>query len=143
MPVPGTDSTVTGVAIVTGGACGVGRDLVDALAGRGFAVVLVYLRDRRRADAVVEGVRTAGRAALAVRADVGDSLDVERVFDETNCAFGRVDIVVHAAPRAADVLFEHAERRLRWGGATLTVSGTDEVADALASIDRWHSATAR
>ena len=143
MPVPNSGSSVaTAVAVVAGGASGAGRELVEALARRGFAVVVVYLGDQRRAEAVVDDVLATGAAALAVRADVDDHLDVQRVFDETSCAFGGVDVVVQAAPAAAEVLFEHAERRLRWGGTTLTVSGPDEVADALARIDWWRRTAA-
>ncbi len=127
------------VAIVIGGSSGAGREIVDALARRGFALVLVYLQDERRADAVVDDIVAQGGTALAVRADVGAERDVERVFDEAALAFGGVDMVVHTAPRAADVGLEHAERRLRWGGATLTASCTVEVADALSRIDWWTS----
>jgi NAD(P)-dependent dehydrogenase (short-subunit alcohol dehydrogenase family) len=130
------------VAIVTGGSCGAGRELVDALARRHFAVVLVYLSDQRRAESVVEAVRAQGGAALAVRGDVGDERDVERVFDEAAFAFGGVDMVVHAAPRADGVVLEHAERRLRWGGAIITVSCTIEVGDALSRVDRWTTTAA-
>lgn len=70
-----------------------------------------------------------------MRADVG----VERMFDEATFALSGVDMVVHTAPRAADLVLEHAERRLRWGGATLTASCTVEVADALSRIDWWTS----
>jgi NAD(P)-dependent dehydrogenase (short-subunit alcohol dehydrogenase family) len=132
-----TEAPLGAVAIVTGGSSGAGRELVDALVGRGFAVVLVYLRDRCRAETVVEDVRSRGGAALAVRADAGDERDVERVFDEATLAFGGVDMIVHVAPRAADVVLDHAERRLRWGGATITVSCTVEVGDALSRVDRW------
>ena len=136
------DGSAAAVAIVTGGSSGAGRELVEALARRGFAVVLVYLSDQRRAEAIVDAVLARSGTALAVRADVADDLDVQRVFDETTFAFGGADMVVHAAPRAADVVLEHAERRLRWGGATLTVSDTRDVPAALSCVDRWSSTTA-
>ena len=43
-----------------------------------------------------------------IRADVTDELDVERLFDETIAAFGRVDLVIHAAACDHSVL----ERRV-------------------------------
>ena len=91
------------------------------------------------ADAVVDDIVTHGATALAVRVDIGAERDVERVFDEATFAFGGVDMVVHTAPRAADPVLEHAERRLRWGGATLTASCTVGVADALSRVDWWTS----
>ena len=64
---------------------------------RDFAVVLVYLRDPAEADAAVAEIMAAGGTAVAVRADVTDELDVERLFDETAAVFGDVDVVVHGA----------------------------------------------
>ena len=66
------------------------------LAHRGFAIVVGYITDQRAADDTVEEVLAAGGTALTIRADVGDELDVERMFTEATEAFGGVDIVVHA-----------------------------------------------
>jgi NAD(P)-dependent dehydrogenase (short-subunit alcohol dehydrogenase family) len=85
------------VVIVTGASRGAGRRIARDLAGAGHAVVVVYLDDQRAAETAVEEALAAGGAALAIRADVTDELDVERLFDETLAAFGRVDLVIHAA----------------------------------------------
>lgn len=65
------------------------------LAHRGFAVVVGYITNQVAADATVDEVLGAGGGALTIRADVGDELDVERMFTEATEAFGRVDAVVH------------------------------------------------
>jgi 3-oxoacyl-[acyl-carrier protein] reductase len=128
------------VAIVTGGSRGIGRVVVGLLARRGYAVVVAYLHDRRAAEATVEEVLAGGAPALAVRADVADDLDVERLFAETIEGFGGVDVVVHAVAsrgsgtsvadcdlvefealcrintRAAFLVTREAARRLRDGG---------------------------
>jgi 3-oxoacyl-[acyl-carrier protein] reductase len=122
------------VAIVTGGSWGTGRELATKLAGRGYAVVVVYLGDQGNAEAVVDEILAARGTALAVRADVTDELDVERVFDETAAAFGGADVVVHAASSGGSVVQRHAAHRLRAGGAV--VSGAD-VADAMSLVARW------
>ncbi len=132
------DETAIGaVAVVTGGSRGAGREVVSALAERSFAVVLVYLRDQAKAEAAVEDVLAHGGTALAVRADVTDELDVERVFDETAAAFGGADVVVHAAPASAALVRRHAERRLRPGGTTVSVADGGGVAGALDLVERW------
>jgi 3-oxoacyl-[acyl-carrier protein] reductase len=84
------------VAIVTGGSRGVGRATIDRLATRGYAVVVDYLHDQRAAESTVEEILACHGAAVAVRADVADALDVERLFGETIEMFGGIDVVVHA-----------------------------------------------
>ena len=76
------------VAIVTGGSRGVGRATVRSLASRGYAVVVNYLHDQRAAESTVEAILADNGTAVAVRADVADELDVERLFAETIEAFG-------------------------------------------------------
>jgi 3-oxoacyl-[acyl-carrier protein] reductase len=85
------------VAIVTGGSHGVGCEVARKLAGRDYAVVIHYARNQVAAETAVEEVLAANGTALAVRADIADELDVERLFGETTEAFGGVDVVVHAA----------------------------------------------
>lgn len=87
------------VAIVTGGSRGIGQAVARTLAGQGYAVVINYAANQCDADAAVERILAANGVALAVRADVADELDVERLFDETSQAFGGIDVVVHAAAR--------------------------------------------
>lgn len=136
--VPPTDSrSAEAVAIVTGGSYGIGRELARELAGRGYAVVVVYLQDQSEAEAVVEGVLAANGTALAVRADVRDELDVERLFDETLAAYGRIDVVVHAADEDEVVVDRQAALRLRDGVAI--VKTDHDVAALLASLDHRRS----
>jgi 3-oxoacyl-[acyl-carrier protein] reductase len=125
-------SSTYDVAIVTGGSCGVGREMAAKLARRGYAVVVVYLRHQGQAESAVEEIVGANGAALPVRADVTDELDVERLFVETTAAFGQVDVVVHTTVRGAAVVNREAARRLRHGGAILAVSGSDAIPPALA-----------
>jgi 3-oxoacyl-[acyl-carrier protein] reductase len=120
------------VAIVIGGSCAAGRAIARTLASRGYAVIVVYLRDQGAAEAAVEEILAANGTALAVRADVTDELDVERVFTETATAFGGVDVVVHAALRGASVVDRQAARRLGHGGAIVNVSSSDPIAPDLA-----------
>ncbi len=114
-------------AIVTAGSRGSGRELARRLANRRFSVVVVYLRDQGAAEAVVEEILAANRTALAVRADVTDELDVERLFDEATAAFGGVDVVVHGSRHGGSVVNRHAARRLREGGAIVSVSSAEAI----------------
>jgi 3-oxoacyl-[acyl-carrier protein] reductase len=120
------------VAVVTAGSCEIGRQIARKLASRGYAVVVVYLRDQGGAEAAVEEILAANGTALAVRADVTDELDVERLFDETTAAFGGVDVVVHTTARGTSVLNHHAARQLRHGGAIVDVSSSEAITPVLA-----------
>jgi 3-oxoacyl-[acyl-carrier protein] reductase len=83
------------VAIVTGGSRGVGAEVIRRLADLEYAVVVNYAHDQQAAESIVEAILAGGGAAVAVRADVTDELDVERMFDETIAVFGAIDAVVH------------------------------------------------
>jgi len=121
------------VAIVTGGSCGSGREIARKLASRGYAVVVVYVRDQAEAEAAIDEILGANGTALAVRADVTDELDVERLFDETTAAFGGVDVVVHTAVRGTSVVNRQAARRLRHAGAIVNVSSSEAIAPVVAN----------
>jgi nucleoside-diphosphate-sugar epimerase len=129
------------VAIVTGGSTGSGRRFARALAARGDAVVLVYLDDPLGADAVIDEIVGADGTAIAVRADITDELDVERLFSEAAAAFGGVDVIVHADTRSALVVYQHAASHLRDGGAIVTVGRADAVTPFLSASLRARGIT--
>ena len=86
----------------------------------------------------------ADGTAVAVRADIGDQLDVERLLDESAAAFGGVDLVAHAAVDGIAEVNRQAARRLRTGGTIFDASGTDhEVADVVVLLDRWPARSER
>jgi len=82
------------VALVTGGAIGIGRAIVHRLAADGIAVAVGH--HRAPAD-VVDEVRAAGGVAAPVAVDVTDPAAVEAAFATTVAELGRVDIVINNA----------------------------------------------
>ncbi|MBV9001938.1 MAG: glucose 1-dehydrogenase [Solirubrobacterales bacterium] len=77
------------VAIVTGGAQGIGRKIAEGLAGEGARVVLA---DVQAADGVAD---TLG--GMAVEVDVSDPRACERMAQEAVDAYGRIDVLVNNA----------------------------------------------
>lgn len=85
------------VAIVTGASRGIGEALACGLAARGAVVVVNYQSAADRAAQVVARIEAGGGRALAIRADVSDEADADRLVAETVAAFGRLDILVNNA----------------------------------------------
>ncbi|WP_321472586.1 SDR family oxidoreductase [uncultured Paludibaculum sp.] len=82
-------------AIVTGASRGIGRTIAKRLAADGFSVVVNYANSAAQADAVVAEIEAAGGQALAVKADISQTADVERLFEETAQRLGSIDVVVN------------------------------------------------
>jgi NAD(P)-dependent dehydrogenase (short-subunit alcohol dehydrogenase family) len=89
------------IAIVTGGARGLGRTLAHGLAGAGAAVV-VGDRELAGAEQVAADLAGAGHRALAVGVDIAQRPSCEALMARTVEAFGRADILVNNA--AIDVI---------------------------------------
>jgi NAD(P)-dependent dehydrogenase (short-subunit alcohol dehydrogenase family) len=129
------------VAIVTGGASATGREVARGTAGWGWAIVVVYLEHQRRAEATVADILAAEGTTVAVRADLADDLDVQRLFAESIAAFGGVDVVVHTTAGRAVLLYEHAARHVRERGAIVSVSTAERVAPEVAQWVRERGIT--
>jgi len=84
------------VALVTGGAAGIGRAIAGRLAGAGAAVV-VFDRDEPGARGAADALGSAGRSALAVAGDVTCAGDAERAVAAARDGFGRLDVLVNNA----------------------------------------------
>ncbi len=85
------------VAIVTGASKGIGAGIARSLAAAGAAVTVNYSTGRDGAERVVAEIKAKGGRAVAVKADVAKAADVQRLFEETKKAFGRVDVLVNNA----------------------------------------------
>ncbi|MCI0491081.1 MAG: SDR family oxidoreductase [Blastocatellia bacterium] len=84
-------------AIVTGGARGIGRAVVEALARAGADVVIGDLRRDEAEAAALEISEHSGRRVVAVQTDVTKLEDAQRLCAETLRLFGRVDVLVNSA----------------------------------------------
>ncbi len=68
-------------AIVTGGGRGVGRAISVAFAKVGANVVINYSGNQKAADEVVEIIKGMGRKAVAVKGDVGQEADAQKIVE--------------------------------------------------------------
>jgi 3-oxoacyl-[acyl-carrier protein] reductase len=85
------------VAVVTGASKGIGASIAKHFAADGAKVVVNYASSKEGADRVVKEITDNGGIAISVQADVSKEADVARLFEETNKAFGTLDILVNNA----------------------------------------------
>jgi sorbitol-6-phosphate 2-dehydrogenase len=82
------------IAVVTGGAQGLGQAICGALAKAGCHLAIADIKDEAAQAMVKEIVRATGRKAFALKTDVTQEVDVQQLFVRAVSEFGRVDIVV-------------------------------------------------
>jgi NAD(P)-dependent dehydrogenase (short-subunit alcohol dehydrogenase family) len=95
-------SEVTGMltsrtAVITGAASGIGYGIAVAFAREGADVAVVDLVDEHTAQPVLDAVRSHGRRAVFVQADVADESDVASMAERVLAEFGGVNILVNNA----------------------------------------------
>jgi NAD(P)-dependent dehydrogenase (short-subunit alcohol dehydrogenase family) len=81
------------VAVVTGGASGIGRATVELFAAAGARVVIAE-RDEPAARCLADELNAAGAHALSVTVDVADEAAIERAFAEVMSREGRIDTLI-------------------------------------------------
>jgi NAD(P)-dependent dehydrogenase (short-subunit alcohol dehydrogenase family) len=85
------------VAVVTGGARGIGAAITTALAGEGIHVATGYHRNLHAAEAIRDKLTAEGHSISIHQGSVGDPDDCLRVGHEVLEAFGRIDYLVNNA----------------------------------------------
>jgi 3-oxoacyl-[acyl-carrier protein] reductase len=85
------------IAIVTGGARGIGGGIATAFAAEGADVVIADVLGEDVAAPVLESIKQVGRRHLLVRTDVSDEQQVRAMVEVALAEFGRVDILVNDA----------------------------------------------
>jgi 3-oxoacyl-[acyl-carrier protein] reductase len=84
------------VAVITGGAQGIGRAIALGMAREGGKVVVADLQ-LEKAIAVANEVKALGSEALGIEVNVADETSVKKLAEATFAGFGRIDILVNDA----------------------------------------------
>jgi 3-oxoacyl-[acyl-carrier protein] reductase len=85
------------VAIVTGGARGIGRSIVLALCREGADCAFTYTKNPAAAESLAKEVQTMGRRATPFQLDVREFEGAKKFIEEVKKEFGRIDILVNNA----------------------------------------------
>lgn len=125
------------VALVTGGARGIGAAIVQALAAEGADVAVSYVASADKAEALVSAAKKSGVRAQAFKADQADAKAVETLVTDVAKAFGRIDILVNNAgvfatgpvgdPNADAKVFQHQDQV----NVDAVIAATDAAAKAM------------
>ena len=89
------------VALVTGGATGIGKSAVLALARAGYDVAINYSSSETAARETSREAQKLGAKALLVKCDVSDEAGVRSMLDSINKTFGRLDVLINNAGTTA------------------------------------------
>jgi 3-oxoacyl-[acyl-carrier protein] reductase len=92
------------VAVVTGGARGIGRAIVETLAGLGANVVIADMLIDLAEKSAQEISELTGKKIIAVQVNVTDGKSTAELIDKTLQEFGKVDILVNNAGITRDML---------------------------------------
>ena len=108
------------VALVTGAASGVGREIALALAKEGAILALNYNRSADEARHIKDEIMALGGKAMVYQADVGDYDEVKKMVDQVVNDFGTVDILINNAGYTPREFFVNSkpqdwERQIRVG----------------------------
>jgi NAD(P)-dependent dehydrogenase (short-subunit alcohol dehydrogenase family) len=84
-------------ALITGASRGIGRGIAEVFADEGADVVVNYVASPDKAEEVAKGIRSKGRKAIAVKADVARRAEVEAMVDKAWKELGPLDILINNA----------------------------------------------
>jgi NAD(P)-dependent dehydrogenase (short-subunit alcohol dehydrogenase family) len=86
------------VALIVGGARGIGATIAQTFADEGAGIVLADLEKMKiELDAVSQTINQRGGKAVAIAADCSDDREVNRLVDETVRSFGKIDVLINSA----------------------------------------------
>ena len=116
---PGSGKLRGKAAVITGGDSGIGRAVAVLFAREGADVAIVYLSERKDAEATKAAVEKEGRRCLLIAGDVSKRKFCFEAVKQSFDAFGRLDILVNNAAfqlhvsRFEDLTEEHFDKTLK------------------------------
>jgi 3-oxoacyl-[acyl-carrier protein] reductase len=92
------------IALVTGGARGIGRAISISLAKYGATVAVNYHHSKENADQLMEEIKALGGNAFAYQADISNSYHISQMMEKIKLNYGGLDILVNNAGVMTDHL---------------------------------------
>lgn len=103
------------VALITGGARGIGKAVALKLARAGADIVIVYYSSAEEAEQVVQEIKALGRRAAAIKANVADEASVKELLTQVQGQFNRLDMLIsNAASGVLKPALTMSTKHWRW-----------------------------
>lgn len=103
------------VALITGGARGIGKATAIKLAEKGCDIAIVYYNSSKEAENLVETLKASGRKAWCFQANIADAESVKMLFSAFKEVFARLDILVsNAASGVLKPALKMSTKHWRW-----------------------------
>ena len=103
------------VALITGGARGIGRASALKLAQCGADIAIAYYNSSDEAELLVNDIKALGRKAVAIQANVADERSVSELLDTFKLTFSRLDFLIsNAASGVLKPALEMSTKHWRW-----------------------------
>lgn len=105
------------IALITGGARGIGFGVAQALAREGFDLAICGVREAAEAEPAIATLRDLGAEALYVQADVSDAVARQRLVESVKQKLGRLHVLVNnagVAPKVRADILEASEESFEW-----------------------------
>ena len=97
------------VALITGGATGLGREIALRLATEGMHLAIAYSRSVEEAETLISELTTLGVMAVAFQADLAQTPAAKALVTETITKFGQLDLLIHNAATTRFVPFANLD----------------------------------
>ena len=85
------------IALISGASRGIGRAVALRMAGEGADVIINYVRNQPQAEEVAQAIHNLGRRAITIRANVGKTEGLEKLFDAIEQEFDGLDFFISNA----------------------------------------------
>ena len=85
------------VALITGGARGIGRSIGLSMAKRGWSIALCYRTSRKEGEKTAREVQELGGSAIALQCDVSDPNAAEELTRQVENEWGGIDVLINCA----------------------------------------------
>lgn len=120
--------------LVTGGAKGIGRAVVEKFATQGYNLAINYNSSEKRARELLEELTTRGIPAMIIKADISNEEEVKNMAAAVVEKFGKIDILVNNSAVCFDSLFQDKTRENFLRTMEVNVLGTFTVSKIVGDI---------